>query len=75
MPGSLDHFIVQWYEIGMEEKKGEAPSLPPAVCTPPSHPTTLGDVWSGEARTPERAMVAALKNKLAAWPSQESRHD
>jgi hypothetical protein len=58
----------------MDEKNPQAPStpnLPPAVCTPPSHPTTLGDVWSGISRTPEAALLAALRSQGTSWPSEK----
>jgi hypothetical protein len=32
-----------------------------AFCSPPSHPTTLGNVWVGETRPSEAALAEVLK--------------
>ena len=35
--------------------------VPSAFCSPPSHPTTLGDVWIGETKPSQLVLELALK--------------
>jgi len=43
----------------MHEKKDEVSPIP-AYCSPPSHPTTLGDVWVGMTQPSATAIESAL---------------
>lgn len=60
----------------MTEKKNEAAPAPKqqAACSPPSHPTTLGNVWTGETR-PSLSTVAALINGPSFETSEKPRNE
>lgn len=62
----------------MTEKKYDqthAESVPLALISPPSHPTTLGNVWIGETRPAAADFAAALKAEAATWTgSDQSRN-
>lgn len=49
----------------MSEKKEQRQLAPgvvaDALCSPPSHPTTLGNVWVGETQPSPTTLAAAFK--------------
>lgn len=45
----------------MSEKKNQEAPRVDALCTPPSHPTSLGNVWVGESRPSEAALAEVMK--------------
>jgi hypothetical protein len=50
-----------------DDNKTKPQAIPSALCSPTSHPTTLGDVWIGESRTLESALDAATRFEFGEW--------
>jgi len=53
-----------------EKQKQAANAVADALCSPPSHPTSLGDVWVGESKPSAAALVEILQMQAR---SQQSR--
>lgn len=54
-----------------QQQQQAANAVADALCSPPSHPTTLGNVWVGEMRP----SPAALAEVLTLAASQKTRNE